>query len=76
MNLLYRPYTHRNPSKDIFRSSLRSVFFLFPKGLNDRQSYVLSFCNVDRWAKARSMLRYVRESIVVLAEEITRKLQP
>ena len=76
MNPLYRPYTHRNSSKDIFRSSLRSVFFSFPRGLNDRQSYVLNFCNVDRWAKARSMLRDVRESIVVLVEDVTRKLQP
>ena len=76
MNPLYKPYTHRNPSKDIFRSSLRSVLFLFPRGLNDRQSYVRNFCNVDRWAKARLMLRDVRESIVVLAEEVTSKLQP
>ena len=32
--------------------------------------------NVDRWAKAHAMLREVRESIVILVEEVTRKLQP
>ena len=30
----YRPSTHRNPSKDIFRPSLRSVV---PKGVEERR---------------------------------------
>ena len=34
MNPPYRPSTHRNPSKDIFRSSLRSVV---PKGVEERR---------------------------------------
>ena len=34
MNPLYRPSTHRNPSKDIFRPSLRSVV---PKGVEERR---------------------------------------
>ena len=34
MNPLYRPSTHRNTSKDIFRPSLRSVV---PKGVEERR---------------------------------------
>ena len=34
MNPPYRPSTHRNPSKDIFRPSLRSVV---PKGVEERK---------------------------------------
>ena len=54
MNLPYRPYTHRNPSKDIYRSPPRSVV---PKRV-----YVLNFTLVDRWAKSHAMLRDVHES--------------
>ena len=39
----YRPYTHRNPSKDILRSTPRSVV---PKRV-ECQSYVLNFINVE-----------------------------
>ena len=39
---IYRPHTHRNPSRDI---DLRHP--LFPRGLSDSQSYVLNFTNVD-----------------------------
>ena len=34
MNPLYTPSTYRNPSKDIFRHSLRSVV---PKGVEERR---------------------------------------
>ena len=46
INPPYRLYNHRNPSKNIFRSSLTSVV---PKRVN-----------VDRWAKAHAMLPDVR----------------
>ena len=40
----YRPYSHRNPSKVIFRSPARSSV---PRGLSDSQSYILNFTHVD-----------------------------
>ena len=43
ITLSYRPNTHRNPFKDIYLP--RDL--LFRKGLNDSQSYVLIFTNVD-----------------------------
>ena len=77
INPPYRPSTHRNPSEDIFRSSLTGSL-LFPRSLSDSQSYVLNFTNVDRWAKAHAMLRDVRESTDMFAEAKIRlrTLQP
>ena len=43
---------------------------LFPGGLSDIQSYGLNFTHVDRWAKAHAMLREVRESTDMLAEDV------
>ena len=43
---------------------------LFPRGLSDIQSYVRNFTTVDRWARAHAMHRDVRESIVILAEDV------
>ena len=51
INPPYRLYTHRNPSKNIFRSSLTSVV---PKRVN-----------VDRWAKAHAMLPDVRANQLI-----------
>ena len=47
----YRPYTHCNPSKDIFKSYPRSFV-----------SKRVNFTNVDSWALSHAMLRDVRES--------------
>ena len=68
MNPPYRPYTHRNPDLNIFLDLLWDL--LISRGLSDSQSYDLNFSNDDRWAKAHAMLRDVRESIVMLAEDV------
>ena len=68
MNPPYRPYTHRNSSKDIFLDLLWGL--LFPTGLNDSQSCVLNVCKADRWAKAHANLRDVCEWIVCVAWQI------
>ena len=57
-NPSYWPYSHRNPSKVIFRSPANPVF---PRGLTDSQSHVLIFTNVDSWANSHAMIRVVRD---------------
>ena len=70
ITLPYRPYTDRNPSKDI--DLLRHP--LFPRGLSEglanRVSLILPMLTARHWALAHAMRRDVRKAIVNLAADV------
>ena len=71
ITLPYRPYTHRNPSKDI--DLLRHP--LFPRGLSEgwanHVSLILPMLTARHWALAHAMRRDVRKTIVNLAADVS-----
>ena len=71
ITLPYRPYTHRNPSKDI--DLLRHP--LFPRGLSEGRanhvSLILPMLTARHWALAHAMRRDVRKTVVNLAADVS-----